>query len=296
MSGPVLPILPEAVLRLSAEEADQLLSALEDRVPSRPPLEELPEPRGGVAVVFGDTHGDWRSALEAVHAFDAAGPSAHLVGLGDYVDRSPRDLPAGSVANVLFLLSLVAAHPERVHLLQGNHETVRRIGVAPHSLPAELRQLWGPLPERYSRLLGLLERGPIAATTPSGAYLAHAGFPQGTLPSPWSDAVDPTDESRLAEIVWAECERSSGRRGASTPWGEAELERFLGATGLATVWRGHDPDLVGQPLYDDRVMTLHTTRVYQRYGGILFAELPLDRPLRSVSSARVHHLATEGVR
>jgi hypothetical protein len=293
MPSEALPASPEAILRLTPAGADRLLDELEATVPTRPPFVQLPRRTGGVAVVFGDSHGDWRSTLEVVRTFDAGGPSSVLVGLGDYVDRSPPDLPCGSVANALFLLGLAARHPESVYLLQGNHETTRRIGAYPHTLPTEVEQLW-PGSERYDRLLGLLERGPLAATLPCGAYLAHAGFPRGDLGATWTDALARPGDERLLELVWAECDASDARRGAVAPWGERDLDRFLAASGLLTVWRGHDPDLVGRALYGGRVMTLHTTRIYERYGGVLVALLPLDRSLARVEDAEVRHLATEG--
>ena len=292
----VLPSGPSEVLGLSAAGADRLLDRLEGEVPRRPPYVELPGTAGGVAVVFGDTHGDWGSMLGAVRAFEAAGPSSILVGLGDYVDRAPADQPCGSVANALYLLGLAARFPDRVYLLQGNHETVRRIGVAPHTLPAEVARLWGPDPERYDRLMGLLERGPLAASAGCGAYLAHAGFPRGELPSPWTSVLRPPDDERLLELVWAECAASDTRRGAAPAWDEQDLERFLESSGLSTVWRGHDPDLSGRSLYHGRVMTLHTTQLYARYGGVLLAVIPLDRPLRTVDDAELRHLSTEGRR
>lgn len=288
-----LPASPAEVLALDGPGADRLFETLESSVPRRPPWVELPSPARGVAVVFGDTHGDWSSTVEVVRAFEGAGRSSVLVGLGDYVDRSPADLPCGSVANALYLLSLAARWPDRVFLLQGNHETTRRIGAVPHTLPDEVRRLWGPGRERYDRLMGLLERGGLAATSDSGAYLAHAGFPRGELPPRWQDALANPNEERLLELVWSEPDVSLGRRGATTPWTQRDLDRFLGATGLSTVWRGHDPDLVGRPLYGGRVMTLHTTRLFRRYGGVLLAELPLDRRFARVEDAELRHLSTE---
>jgi len=281
-------------MSLDAAGADRLLDELERRIPQRPPYLELPEQPGGSAVVFGDTHGDWLSTLEAVAEFERRGTSAVLIGLGDYVDRPPSDLPMGSVANALFLLSLEARDPRRVVLLQGNHETMRTIPASPHSLPFELERQWGPSPERYDRLLRLFERGPLAAIL-SGprAYLAHAGFPRGRLSPDWRAARAPVGVHRLLELVWSECEASSARRGAIEPWNEADLDRFLGASGLSTVWRGRDPDLAGRPIYHDRAMTLHSTRIYARYGGVLLAVLPLAGPLPDVRKGEVRHLTTE---
>jgi hypothetical protein len=291
--GDGLPSSPPDVLRLDAAGADDLLEALEARVPRRDSCVALPALPGGRAFAIGDTHGDWLSTVEAVRACGAAGPASVLVGLGDYIDRSPVDLPCGAVANALYLLSLAARDPERVFLLQGNHETMRRIAAVPHTLPDEVERLWGRSGDRYGRLMGLLERGPLAATSASGAYFAHAGFPRGELPPRWQDAVDGREEDRLIDLVWSEPDASRVRRGVAPAWTERELEGFLGATGLSTFWRGHDPDLAGRPLYDGRAMTLHTTRLYRRYGGVLMAVLPLDHPLARVEAAELRHLSTE---
>ena len=287
------PILPPAeILRLTPEGADALFERLEAHVPVRPPLYAIPPGAAREAIVVGDTHGDWRSTEAAVEKYQEGNRA--LVALGDYVDRAPDDCGAGSVANALFLLELAAERPDRVVLVQGNHETVRRIPAIPHHLDEEIDQLWGPERGRYDRLLGLLERGPLAATTVNGAYLAHAGFPRGALPDPWTGWFDRMDEERLADIVWPECGASHIRRGASLAWGSRDLHQFLSAAGLSVFLRGHDPDLNGLPLYAGRCLTLHTTRVYERYGGVLVAHLPLDRPLGSVLDVRTEHLATEG--
>jgi len=283
---------PTEILRLSRDEADELLDRLEGRVPVRAPWVEIPDGTAGEAVVFGDTHGDWRSTEEAVKRY--RGGNRCLVGLGDYVDRAPDDCGAGAVANALFLLGLAAEAPDRVYLIQGNHELAHRIPAVPHNLPDEVDELWGPDSTRYDRILGLLERGPLAATTPNGAYLAHAGFPRGKLPDPWTRSFLTANDERLAEITWAECEASRIRRGAALPWGSGDLDRFLRATGLRLILRGHDPDLTGRPLYGGRCLTLHTSRIYERYGGVIVAILPLRTPLSTVADLVVEHLPTEG--
>ena len=286
------PPSPSELLRLSPTMADDLLDHLERTVPVRPPLVEMAAGTAEEAIVFGDSHGDWRSTEEVIRRYRTG--NRCLVGLGDYVDRPPDDCGAGSVANGLYLLSLAAEAPDRVFLIQGNHETVRRIPAVPHRLPDEVDELWGPDSTRYDRLLGLFERGPLAVTTPNGGYLAHAGFPRGKLPQPWTEAFVAPDEERVAELVWAECDASHIRRGAALPWGGRDLDRFLRATGLRIMLRGHDPDLTGRPLYGGTCLTLHTSRIYERYGGVIIACLPLGPTVRTVADLSVEHLPTEG--
>ncbi|MGA8709932.1 MAG: metallophosphoesterase [Thermoplasmata archaeon] len=285
-------LTPSEILGLSGAEANELLDRLEGGVPVCGPWVEIPDSTADEAVVFGDSHGDWRSTEEVVRRYRAG--NRCLIGLGDYVDRAPDDCGAGAVANALYLLGLAAEAPQRVYLIQGNHELVHRIPAVPHDLPDEVDELWGPDSTRYDRIVGLLERGPLAVTTSNGAYLAHAGFPRGKLPHPWTESLRSADDERLAEITWAECEASRIRRGAALPWGSRDLDHFLEATGLRMFLRGHDPDLTGRPLYGGRCLTLHTSRIYERYGGVIVAFLPLRSPLSTVTDLIVEHLPTEG--
>ena len=68
-------------------------------------------------VVVGDLHGQYYDALEMLRLGGSSNDSQFLF-LGDYVDR-------GSFGcEVVFLLfALKLAHPRRVWLLRGNHET-----------------------------------------------------------------------------------------------------------------------------------------------------------------------------
>lgn len=272
---------PEQILALAPADVDPLLTRLEGEVPIHPPWIDLTITGAADALVFGDSHGDWRSTGEVIRRHRAAGSQA-LVGLGDYVDRTPADCPNGSVVNALLLLELAARDRPRVVLLRGNHETVREYPVVPHSLDREVAQLWGPDPERYDRLVALLNRGPLVAVTPSGAYLAHGGFPRAPRPTPWTEALD-TDHWRLGEIVWADCAASHNRRGVAPAFREKELVAFLDEAGLALMLRGHDPDLTRRPVYGGRCLTLHTTRSYERYGGVLTARLPIHRRVRTTA-------------
>ncbi len=290
--GP-LRIAPEQVLAWSPDEADGFLDLLEERVPQRPRFMELPGSDGTEVIVFGDSHGDWRSTAEPIERFRAAPERTILIGLGDYVDRAPVDCGAGSVANAVTLLGLAADHPDRVILIVGNHELVRRIPTLPHDLPEEVDELWGPEQERYERLVGLLERGPLAVRTENGVYLAHAGFPRED-DGKWAEKFEhPTDET-LVDVTWSDCQGSGFDRGVGTPLTEQDVVRFLARVQCRVFLRGHDPPLTARPMFHGTVLTLHTTRRYEEFGGVVYASFRLDRPIESVRDVQLHHAAVEG--
>ncbi|MCI4334816.1 MAG: metallophosphoesterase [Thermoplasmata archaeon] len=287
---------PEELLRLRPEEADELIDRLEAEVPVASGSFDLPGPPAVEAIVIGDTHGDWRSTQAAARRFLENPGEKCFVGLGDYIDRPPEDCPNGSVANLLYLLSLRAAYPDRVFLIQGNHETSRRFPVLPHSLPEEVDDLWGPEEDRYSRLMGLAERGGYAALSPGGAYLAHAGFPTEAPAREWRARLAEGADGPVLDVVWRSADASRIDRGFLPSFTERELESFLGEVGASVFLRGHDPDLTGRSSYHHRCLTIHTSRLYELYGGVLIARLPLDRAVRSSEDIRLEHLETEGRR
>ncbi len=288
-----LRISPGQVLAWSSEEADAFLDRLEERVPQRPRFMELDGRAGSRAIVFGDSHGDWRSTQGPVDLFRKDPSNTFLVGLGDYVDRAPSDCGAGSVANAIWLLSLVADHPDRVILIVGNHELARRIPALPHQLPEEVDELCGPEQERYERLLGLLERGPLAVRTGNGAYLAHAGFPRGDTDD-WRARFDHPNDETLIDVTWSDLAGSGYVRGLGEPITEPEVLRFLARVQCRVFLRGHDPPLTGRSMFHGTVLTLHTTRLYERYGGVVFGTFPLDTPLNSAKGIELHHTESEG--
>ncbi|MGI0132019.1 MAG: metallophosphoesterase [Thermoplasmata archaeon] len=301
MSGPGIPAgparlrSPEEILEMEPEEADELLDRLEAQVPMAPSrLVDFPVAPVEEAIVFGDTHGDWRSTVAAVELFGRDPNRRALVGLGDYLDRAPDDCAEGSVANALYLLQWVAEYPDRVVLIQGNHETTRRLPVLPMDTPEEVDALWGPEVDRYARLMGLLERGPLAAVSPSGAYLAHGGFPRAPTGVVAREAFRSPSDDTILDVVWGDCGASRSHRGVSVPFTEPELLAFLHHLGARIFLRGHDPDLVGRPVFHDRCLTLHTTRVYERFGGVIVGRLPIGRRVETVRDVAIEHLPTEG--
>jgi Calcineurin-like phosphoesterase len=287
------PPTPAEIVALRPEEADALFDRLEREVPVSPALVHLPAQPFHEAVAFGDTHGDYRSTEGVAARFLEAPTERLLVGLGDYVDRAPPDCPHGSVANALYLLGLCARYPDRVVLVKGNHELDRVVGVMPHTVPEEVEALWGSDGSRADRLMALLERGPFAAVSPSGVYFAHGGFPRRPKEGRWESLFDAPEAQLTEDIAWGECGASRARRLVTNPFTEPELEAFLARSGTRLFLRGHDPDLTGQWVFSRRCLTLHTSRSYARFGGVLYAEVPLDRAIQSAVEVTIGRLPSE---
>jgi hypothetical protein len=102
------------------------------------------------------------------------------------------------------------------------------------------------------------------------------------------------DDERFLEIVWGECAAAHGHRGIVRPFDERDLLTFFHRSGARIFLRGHDPELAGRVVYSGRCLTLHTTRVYERFGGLLVAHVPLDRPIQSVRDLVVERVAMGG--
>lgn len=283
------PLDPSRIPSLAPEEVHEILDRWFASHAARA-VAQVPQRPGEKAVVFADTHSDWPTVqFLARRAFDPARGAGWLIGTGDYVDRAPPELRFGSAINALFLLSLQLEHPGRVVLLRGNHETQRVIPILRREVDDEANSLWGEKSGIALRLEDAFDRLPLAATTESGAYLAHAGFPRKRSRGGWQAALERGSVEMLEDVVWNDLEGSSyaGGRGLDLdPITEPETLAFLKEAGLSVFLRGHDPSQAGQVRFQDHVLTLHTSRIYD-WAGLHLAEVPLDRPMKGVRD--LHH-------
>ena len=289
MTGTV-PIDPVEVSGWDEAHALELLDRWESAIPRRS-LAEVPERQGGQAVVLGDSHADWPTTRWLAERFLLGGESvAGFFALGDFVDRTPARLPQGSLRNALFLLSLQAAHPDRVVLLRGNHETQRQIPGTMRDVLSESTELFGT-PTVGDRIEDLFDRLPLAALTASGVYMAHAGFP---FPSEgeWREALRAASVRTLEQVVWNDVEGSptcGGRGILQEPIREGHLKEFLARSGSRVLLRGHDPAVAGRFFYGGRLLTIHSTRVYAS-AGLTLAKIPLDATVPTLTGGHLVRL------
>ena len=248
--------------------------------------------------VIGDSHGDYASVQRAVRYARAHDPSQRFVGLGDYIDRAsrsepePTSLPGGSIWNLAFLLAWAARAPDEVILLRGNHEAPRRFPVPSMTFLKELRR---EVPPReafsiYSRCLDLCDRLPAAAITENGVFLAHGGIPP---PHRWDlGRPSPVDATVLEGLLWSDPIEDYQDRGVGFSYSAEELAGFLRTNGCAVMVKGHAPVHLGRSMHGDRLLTIHTSDLFQGVGheGILMVEIPTIRAVRSTRDLIVRRL------
>lgn len=214
-------------------------------------------------VVFvGDTHGEYDATRHIIeHYFDE---DTALIFLGDYVDRGPQ-----SLANIEALLQLKLENPERVILLQGNHE-----GWGVQSFrPANF---WESLEDEYLDLFAeVLGELPYAVATPNRILALHAALPP-------VDSLEEIDEITPGSVqwyhmIWGDYQNSPGQflgdMGSRPQFGQDRFESLMKRFGMRVLVRGHQPPA---PLYlfDDRCLTILTcTTKYQRERNIAIAHL-----------------------
>lgn len=146
-------------------------------------------PDRGTAIINTDIHGNLEDFLALQRAFEAAGPDAHWVILGDVVHgpdeaarrREPRlyDYPDDSIAIVERLLELQRALPGRVHFVLGNHDHGHVGGPHTHKFHRdEVAHLESTLsPTQQERLRELFAGALLAVLAPCGVFFAHGSPP-----------------------------------------------------------------------------------------------------------------------
>jgi hypothetical protein len=274
---------PTTLVGQPASSLHELLDEVEEAFArsGSPLFVEIPSDRP--VTLIGDSHGDWPAVSAALrHARHGPVPG-RFVGLGDYVDRAtwsepdPAALPNGSIWNAAYLLAWNAAAPGEVVLLRGNHEAARQIPVPNPTLLRELGRAY-PAEEAsvlWERLTRALERLPLAARTANGVFLAHGGIPPADRRDPRRWRAD--DRELLEALLWSdpEFEHPPGRV-VGPPYGDSELEGFLQEFGCGFMIKGHAPWHSGRAIYGGRLLTLHTSDLFSRFGegGVYLAELP----------------------
>jgi len=226
-------------------------------------------PRSGEVTVVGDLHGDFASLtyILADSSFMEKASNqqdAHLVFLGDYGDRGPY-----SPEVYCTVLNLKAKFPDKVVLLQGNHEGPEDLLAYPHDLPSHLqrrfRSDWRVV---YDELGRLFRQFPTAVLADERCVMLHGGIPsKAKAPDDVAYAYERHPaESHLEEILWGDpIDGFTGihhsPRGAGNLFGQDVTDAFIKMLGVRFVVRGHEPTDEGYKInHDGKILTLFSRK------------------------------------
>jgi len=279
---------PDKLPNISKTEAKEILHRAKDMFRTQNEA-KLVQIRNAERVYFaGDIHGDFVVMQSVVKRF-LESPNSHIVFLGDIVDRAPPDCPFGSVHSMLLALVLKLQFPKRVLLLRGNHEGDFLIRCPPYDLDAEVEGRFGDLSvhEDFIEVFKLL---PIMAQTSNGIFCTHGGIPKM---NDWKER-DRYDFELNAHVTWGDSldygiERGFGRK---FNFNREELVEFLESVGASALLRGHDYNTLGSSFYNNKGLTVFTSRKYQKYGngGVLMASARSNKKIKDARDITVEQL------
>ena len=237
-------------------------------------------------VVVGDLHGDCKSLFRILCKIDykqfLSKRLNKLVFLGDYIDRGTDSI--GIVYSVCYLKT---AYPDSVILMRGNHEAPAEFPFSPHNFPYEIEERYGnSWREIYVRILSLFKKLTIAAIVKHKLLLVHGGLPtEGLVASNFRESLMSAHETQarnsvLEEILWNDPrqilennghERST--RGLGRYFGPSITRKWLQATGVKAIIRGHEPCQGFKLDHDNMIMTLFSCRDVYPNSSAAYLEL-----------------------
>jgi protein phosphatase len=220
--------------------------------------------------IISDLHGDLKSLERILKAIRPerflSEPGNRIVFLGDYVDRG-----SDSLGVLHSVCQLKNAHPDSVVLMRGNHEAPSEFPFSSHDLPYGIVERFGESEgeEIYSSLLKMFRELTVATIVTNGLLLVHGGLPtEDAAIQNCRNALATAQESHvsnrvLEELLWNDPRRLNdfpywevSHRGLGRHFGEPITRKWLQASGVRALVRGHEPCQGLRIDHDGKVMTL----------------------------------------
>ncbi|KAG9391143.1 Ser/Thr protein phosphatase [Carpediemonas membranifera] len=262
--------LPESTVKMLCDRAKQLLI-------EEPNVLRLSTPIS----VIGDIHGQLYDLFEL---FNIGGmpPNVNYLFLGDYVDRG-----AFGVETISLLVCLKLRHPDRIHLLRGNHES-RQISQF-YGFYMEVTRKYGDV-SVWQSFTSLFDYLTVAAIIDGQIFCVHGGL------SPSVHTIDRIRqllryqelplEGPLSDLLWSDPSTKEGfapnSRGAGHFFGANVVEAFCRVNRISHILRAHQICTDGfQVMFDDMLSTVWSAPNYcyrcGNYASILEIEPGLKR-------------------
>merc|ERR1711865_592369 len=229
--------------------------------------------------VVGDIHGQYHDLLE-LFRIGGRCPDTNYLFLGDYVDRGYY-----SVESVTLLLLLKTRHPERVHILRGNHESRQITQV--YGFYDECVRKYGSA-NVWKFFTDLFDYFPLTALVEHSVFCLHGGL------SPSIDTLDHVrqldrvqevpHEGPMCDLLWSDPDDRSGwgisPRGAGFTFGMDISQQYNERNGLSLVARAHQLVMDGYNWSHERaVVTIFSAPNYCYRCGNQAAIMEVDESL-----------------
>jgi predicted phosphodiesterase len=226
-------------------------------------MKNLIEIKNAKRVIFvGDTHGDFEVSQKIIK--DYLKPGNKIVFLGDYVDRGPF-----SKENLGFLLEQREKHPNKIFLLQGNHEGHRVLKFSPADFWESLTS------EEYQKYSQIVEKFPLAVVVKNIIAL------HGALPK--IEKLEDFEKIKIGDdnwfrICWGDFLDEPGEELGINPFtgrlqfGRDYFFKIMQKINKKILIRSHDPN-APQLMYNDRCLTIFTSLAYSKERIIAIADL-----------------------
>jgi protein phosphatase len=217
-------------------------------------MEKLIEIKKAKKIIFvGDTHGDLEASQKVIKDYLKEGNK--IVFLGDYVDRGPF-----SKENLDFLLEQREKYPDKIFLLQGNHEGYRILKFSP-------AEFWESLSkEEYQKYSQIVEKFPLAVVSKDIIAL-HGALPEIEKLEDF-EKIEIGDENWF-RICWGDFLDEPGENlGINSFTGRPQFGRdyffkIMQKINKKILIRSHDPN-APQLMYDDCCLTIFTSLAYSK--------------------------------
>ena len=197
--------------------------------------------------------------------------SSKYLFLGDFVDRGQF-----SFETIVLILTMKVLFPNEILIVRGNHEFKELFTHGLQSFGIELHDLYPNQSEEVSEAFeNCFSYIPLAAIIDNNTICLHGGI--GTslkdgdihlLESEISRPIHNFDNPIVSDVLWSDPSEyilyfQPSSRGSGSLFGLSAISRFLDATGLLRIVRGHQCVEEGYlSLWDDRCLTVFSASNY----------------------------------
>ncbi|MBU4070366.1 MAG: serine/threonine protein phosphatase [Nanoarchaeota archaeon] len=236
----------------------------------------------GKLVFVGDTHGDLDARVKVIEKYFKS--DTRIGFLGDYVDRGPF-----SRENIDYLLEKRNKNPDRIFLLQGNHENY-------NIFPFNPADFWYKLSwEDYKKYSEIFKDMPLVLSI-DGIIALHGALPDIQNMSEINNIPQNQDNRNWKAIIWGDFEdkpysfdyEMDGR----PTYNKKYFDKVMNRLGKNVLIRSHQINIKSK-IFDNRCLTVFTSSAYSTYDvkrTIAIADFNKNKEIKTIDDLIVEEI------